>query len=584
MFITHNLLSKQKTRKKSPESLIDLFPVATDLYNALDEIGIIERLKTISHLGVVKVSQKLEKTRYDYIMLQLYLHQFIKAKLKWKLKYSYNNYLSSDDFVNSKGLKSLLKKITVADAMQIMCIVCNIGHFHNTFTASRAALSLIEKSADFKDGLLNSSLDMRFSKVAEKIINEKDYMHFHLLNSWLVLEKCNQCDSVIIAKELLYCYLDKESIPENSKLHYVFEVFREVRNVAYVTYDLQMASTPFSLDIYNEKSLDVLFAELLSEYNDNTGSRVLIKSIRKLLDDTVYNDNVSTICHYRISKRMVNSFLKEISDKAVDYYDLCFADHNSCFNQRYSHSIDFSTKGILKLTFERKNREFAYILLGKLERMNNVRVGYYERSGGEITVVASVSKLCDECFKPAFKVLRTAVNILKMIPDITDTDERYLLCAKYFLYYFGNRNRIVIKPTIDSEICVICTRGSRKRIKILSFLISGYDENKDLKHEAEFLLSRIKEDSKNDISVLIPASIIFSADDSAFKTKHELDGMIIYPNRVENQIVMLESKNTSGKAELGKRCLFEKFEALSVDCNPEDIVRIGHDAYLELTI
>lgn len=40
-------------------------------------IGIINRVKEIPQLGVIKVAKRLAKTRYDYIMLQLYLHQMI---------------------------------------------------------------------------------------------------------------------------------------------------------------------------------------------------------------------------------------------------------------------------------------------------------------------------------------------------------------------------------------------------------------------------------------------------------------------------------------------------------------------------
>ena len=78
--IKHNLLPAQKPRKYTLDAEIDLYPYATELYSELESIGIIERIKSIQQLGVIKVPKKFQKTRYDYVMLQLYVHQLIKNK------------------------------------------------------------------------------------------------------------------------------------------------------------------------------------------------------------------------------------------------------------------------------------------------------------------------------------------------------------------------------------------------------------------------------------------------------------------------------------------------------------------------
>ena len=100
MEIKYDLLPKQKTQKHNLRVEIDLYPYATELYEELDEIGIIERIKEIPQLGVVKVKKKLAKTRFDYVMLQLYLHKLIKTHLQGELRYTYNNYLNSKEFRN----------------------------------------------------------------------------------------------------------------------------------------------------------------------------------------------------------------------------------------------------------------------------------------------------------------------------------------------------------------------------------------------------------------------------------------------------------------------------------------------------
>lgn len=98
MEIKHDLLPKQKTRKHNLRVEIDLYPYATELYQELDSIGIIDRIKEIPQLGVIKVKKKLAKTRFDYVMLQLYLHKLIKSNLQGDLRFTYNNYINAKEF------------------------------------------------------------------------------------------------------------------------------------------------------------------------------------------------------------------------------------------------------------------------------------------------------------------------------------------------------------------------------------------------------------------------------------------------------------------------------------------------------
>ena len=93
MIIEHELLKKQKRRSYYSTVEVDVYPYATELIEELDKIGIMERMKRIPQLGVVKVSKRLEKSRYDYVVLQLYYHQLIKKNLQTHLKLTYNNAL-----------------------------------------------------------------------------------------------------------------------------------------------------------------------------------------------------------------------------------------------------------------------------------------------------------------------------------------------------------------------------------------------------------------------------------------------------------------------------------------------------------
>lgn len=168
MKISHNLLPTQKSRKHSLTAEIDLYPYATELYEELDKLGVINRIKEIPQLGVIKVRKKLSKTRFDYVMLQLYLHKLVKHNLQGDLRYTYNNYLKSNEFGCDYSYPCTNSKPSIGDVLQILTIVYNIGHFYNTFTASRAITMIVEEDDTFYEKIKNACEDEQY-KMPPKI-------------------------------------------------------------------------------------------------------------------------------------------------------------------------------------------------------------------------------------------------------------------------------------------------------------------------------------------------------------------------------------------------------------------------------
>ena len=205
--VNYDLLPQQKTRKHNLQVEIDIYPYATELYEELDRIGIINRVKEIPQLGVIKVKKGLAKTRYDYIMLQLYLHQMIKKHLQGHLRLTYNNCVVEQEFRNDyKYTKK--EKPSIGDILQLLTIVYNIGHFYNTFTASRAVIMLAAEDHEFFDMVVGASTSDRFHEAAQNMLRSKNYQRLHLLNSILILERCDQDNqSVSLALEILYAYI-----------------------------------------------------------------------------------------------------------------------------------------------------------------------------------------------------------------------------------------------------------------------------------------------------------------------------------------------------------------------------------------
>lgn len=582
MEIEYNLLPKSKNFKNNLEVKIDMYEYATELSNELDKLGIISRTQEVPQLGLVKVNKSLNKTRYDYIMLQMYFHQLVKKNLSAKLKLTYNNRVKATEFVEKFNYKKEQKLPTIFDVIQLLVISYNIGHFYNTFTSSRALSIFCNENEQFFQATLDSLNEDRFKSIFKSIIMKNDYHRTHLINTILILEKCDQNkNSVILTKEIIYQYLCSETLEKDSKLLYIFDLFKKVRNVSFIAFDLHISSTPILMDICNEKSMITFFEELLGNYNNNSFAVQLLNSITKLLDDNIYNENSNAICYYNISKNMVKDLYGYL--KGADYYKL-FEDRESILNKNYNKKYDFNKKEILKITFLEEEKMLSKKLIEIFNHMNNIKFGYYNRYSGETTILVAIKNKCQNKSKVAFSVMQKVVSVIRTSEAIKNSDIRYLIASKFFLYFYFDENPLVFNPTIDEEICVVCTRGSKQRVVEIDRLINNSKANKDTIHEGCVLKSYIEKDCKNDMSILIPSSIVVYDANKINDKLCEFDGLVIYPNRQEEQIIFIEAKNTKEKKNFSKKCLIEKFKKLNIIYDEEKIVIENHDAILGVTI
>ena len=270
-----------------------------------------------------------------------------------------------------------------------------------------------------------------------------------------------------------------------------------------------------------------------------------------------------------------------------NYLEDYFICGDSPFNVKYRHHKQYDENGILKLTFANSERRYATRLLKELGHMNCVCAGYYDRSKGERTIVASIKNSCHNDGMVSMRVLKTVIRHLREIPGIQVDDTRYLLAIKFFLFYYLGHRTIRIKETIDNSRCVLCTRGKRQKISAVQDILSNGYGTGDQRHEAEHLKYCLSLDQTNDTTISIPASIIVYESVCSDKMLCEFDGLIVYPNRDANnelkQIVFLESKNMkeAGKA---KKCLCKKLNKLGIEYNPKDIVQHDQDVYLAQSI
>ncbi|MBO0562680.1 hypothetical protein EXQ39_03935 [Clostridium botulinum] len=528
-------------------------------------------------------------------MFQNYLCNFIKKNLNLNssLQISLNNKVKAKEYekpILDIGDKEYGKLPTIADILQLLIIGYNIGHFKNTFTSSRAAIKILKCNNECYQSFIDLFEFQVHKSIAERIIANEEYHRFHLLNSLLILLSLdNNIKSIKLTVNILTNYLLEDTIIIRDKFKFIFDLFRKIRSVAFVTYDLLVAPVPIYIDINNTRYLENLLRELLSNYNNKTQINNLFRGLQKLLQDTVYNEKENALIQYSISNKMANLGLKNkgivelIKSNYIDFID-SQDELKNIFNRTYPRIHDFDTRNILKLTFANEELIDIQKLSAQLESMNFVRVAWYNRKGeNKNTLIVGIAKKCIKKEIIALKVLRLIVNSVYSKKEFIDKyQDKLLLVTKFFLFYLFKEHNVELIGTLDKQCCISVERGKRKRISAIEKLLRENENyNEDFKHEINVLANHLKNDCKNDVGITICSSILIKENS---RKKSEFDGLIIFPNRSIEQILFVESKNTTEKPSYSKKCIKEKFQLLGIDYEEDKIIIDGMDCYYKYTI
>lgn len=566
MRITREIFKKNSRHSRIKSVSVDLFSLSTELYNEFERLGFIDRLKDIPQLGSIYVTKALCKSRYDYVILQWWLHKRAHELVNPILEYSYASTVRAIDVDANLNIPAEHKNHTITEYLQVFILAYNVGHFYSTFVSSRAILLKLQNCNQAKiDFVAQFAGDATIQDLCNRIIDENDYYHYHLLNSILALNACNQgLFSVRVARWLIVTYLSGQ---KSKKMDYMFRVFRSIRNLSLTTFDLQLAIVPFRIYLQKETSLKTFLAEYLAQYNDNTKAQSIVLALSKLLSDTVYNENVSAIREYG---RAIKTSRALPDDVGIRYYNDFFCDSTSLLNQPPKTSISIDTQ-CLKLTFLKTEETIAINLFNKLQHTHHVRSTIYSRHYGDQTIVISTTKHKQADSAVLHKILKLVITSLRSIKGIKESDPRFLLVTKYFLRSVFEDRRFVINATGSTNECLYCVKGRQNRLRVVDEHLKYYNPAPDpTRHEVEYLRNIIASDIKNDTAILIPSSLIlYSKSDLESKTELELDGLILYPYRRSGQVVFLESK-ISRDAGHSNGELRKKLNKLNIAINEPD--------------
>ena len=562
--ITSDIFKKKARISRTESVSLVLYGLSTELFNEFYRLGLIARLKKIPQLGGIYVPKSLCKSRYDYIELQWWLHKRAHDLVNSSLEYSYASRINKSDISEDIQFPNGPKP-SVEEFIQLFILVYNVGHFYATFISSKAILLKLKESENARMNFVNLyGGDGCLTSLCNRIIDEQDYYHFHLLNSLLVLNNCDQTlFSVQVSKRLIVDYLNGTT---SKKINYLFRIFKSIRNLAITVFDLQLANVPFRINLQNEPSLRTFLNEYLAQYNDNSKANNIVISLTKLLSDSLYNENVAAVKEY---SRVLKTKRILPDNFVTNYYNCYFSNENSILNKPLKTSVSIDTQ-CLKLTFQKDEVAIAVKLFEKLQHMQFVRSAIYGRHNGQSTIVVSTIKSRIANKGVLYKIYKVVISALRSIKGIESCDLRYLLATKYFLRSVFEDRRIVINATSSSPACLFCIKGKLNRTKVIINHLSSYPPAPDpIRHEVEHMLNVVSTDTKNDTAILIPASILlFSKSAVETKTEIELDGLVIYPFRNSEQIIFLEPKSsrTAGHAEHDLKIKLEKMH-IDIDAN-----------------
>jgi hypothetical protein len=299
------------------------------LYDFLDEVGEIDRLKNLDHLGDVReVIDGARHSRFDYIALIFALID------QWDQKVDEIHASSGE----AEG-KNLIK---------CWALLFNIGHLEWTFFTERILLEVLRKRK-LHTKLIESIKDKKIREKAEKIFEFNDYNHFYQILAYLrfkclceeyekrkgEINKGNKEGNKIYEKWFKeykrmfkkYIVDDFSDKVEKGSIIYSKSLYRTVRNIAFLLLDSFYTPSGLNLSpvlLFDNPELirNIVFGETEISNTLKFLNRQLYKSVylneEVLAIQSLYYDCLKEKLKTRI-KGLKNG--KDICDFVKEIYD-----------------------------------------------------------------------------------------------------------------------------------------------------------------------------------------------------------------------------------------------------------------------
>jgi len=590
-----------------------LYPYASKLYEVLCDNNYDAKFNHTNQLGALKrVLPGAHYTRYEYILLQWYLIHELKQRQS-------GTGLGSS---NGEALKSFkieeLGALTGGDLLQCTVLLTNMGHFPDTFAASRVWLDALEKNiGGIKDGLIDG-VDASAKGIIRDLINENDVYRIHYSNTFFMLERMkNSIQSKPITKFATKVFTEytKKSKEELNKY---WKTYLMIRNLAYIILDSSYAPIPLNIELASVlSSLEQIFGINL---NSNNPMTIAIKQLDRVLEDTVYLAGNSLIANAIRSSELEKSFnealknyvnLADGSKIAPEFHKISHVrrileptnkDSNSLtkiFNE-YSNfevpSINWDTDNILEIKYSQISnfkvlfREDLYMWEKELHRecgqtLCNVSV-FGNPQKDHLRIVHSRNTE-----KPIYQQISSLLKfIARIAEDAVQRQNSEYVNDEYRIENFKSVFEFVLKGITNwnneftfewsgiqksTATPFFFGRGAKNIAKQVKEYMERARPNisDDMYHELKCTRNLLKNTNyRGLILVYIGATKLWDGNNNS--PKAEFDGIVIYPNKNGDTLVsIVEGKNKSHGNTEAKRQLKNRMKMLnqSFEYNLEEL-------------
>lgn len=143
-------------------------------------------LQKLDHLGELRTVLRCgQHSRYEYLLLQLYLIHFFKHRAK------------GFGLSSKIALTPTLIVSSGEELLKCWAVLEEFGHLRGTYEAERFLLEAIVRRPKMRSLFIGSFADRRSKDFAERVIEDQDIWSLHRSISWLSLQHCGELPKYI---------------------------------------------------------------------------------------------------------------------------------------------------------------------------------------------------------------------------------------------------------------------------------------------------------------------------------------------------------------------------------------------------
>lgn len=244
------------------------------------KLNLVYKLKGINQLGAIRyVHNGAHYTRYEYVLLQIMLINFVKDNGQMGL----NSKRQFNKFFNANPPVSNEIKISGADLLILAVIYGNMGYFKDTFSSNKVWYYFVKNDIANIQKLFKKGLKGNSKKLFNIILDTNEFQRIQWLNSLFILSRKSEYSAY---REI--CELILEELLSNQKNKYI-DLYRKLRKVSYIVMDSHFSHIPISIDLKSILFDRKFFVDQVDK--KISGFMDVFSRMNDLLEDTLYLEN-----------------------------------------------------------------------------------------------------------------------------------------------------------------------------------------------------------------------------------------------------------------------------------------------------